>query len=676
MIKKEDITYFAKTNSRGREVEFGIKDDDRLRHVYLIGKTGMGKSTMFENMAVQDINKGNGLCFIDPHGSAIETFLEYIPEHRTKDVVYFCPFDVDNPIAFNVMDNSDLNENNRFLVAQGLLAVFKKIFGEETYSDRMVHILNNTLLALLEYPGSTLLSVTRMLTDPGYEQEVVRNISDPSVKAFWTNEYGNWEDRYKKEANAAILNKLGQFNSNPLIRNIVGQEKNSMNFREIMDDKKILLINLSKGQVGEDNANLLGAMITTKIYLAAMSRADLPKRELAQKPNFYLYIDEFQNVANDSFTDILSEARKYKLSILMAHQYIEQTPDTVRAAIFGNVGTTISFRVGPEDGEVVEKLFAPTFYADDIVNLGRFEIYLSLMINGIGSQPFSANTLPPIKKPDIDFVSEVIESSRKNYATSKSQVEKSIDSWLNKKYQTEKEKKNQEKNNIKWEKKKQSPDWVDRSGNDKIKEGNSQKNDFSKKEGVEKKAQDFKKENAKNDVPKMEKKPNFSFKDSKNFGAINNSEDGNLKNIENKSLKEALMGIKIPGVENAKKTLQETSSEDENSVVEKKELEYQDKTEEKKFSKNSDIKKVSLKSFSKEDGDFKNQSSDFEEKEKRENKKEIFFEKVEEKQKELPRDNFEIKKNILLVNQEDAFKDGEKVYDREWFENNCKDGQG
>jgi hypothetical protein len=218
------------------------------------------------------------------------------------------------------------------------------------------------------------------------------------------------------------LNKLGQFTSNPLIRNIVGQEKNSMNFREIMDNKKILLINLSKGQVGEENANLLGAMITTKIYLAAMSRADLPKAELAKKPNFYLYIDEFQNVVNDSFANILSEARKYKLSLLMAHQYIEQMPETVRAAIFGNVGTTIAFRVGPEDGEVIEKLFSPTFYADDIVNLGRFEIYLSLMIDGIGSQPFSANTLAPIAKPDLDFSTEVIESSRKLYGNSREEV--------------------------------------------------------------------------------------------------------------------------------------------------------------------------------------------------------------------------------------------------------------
>ncbi len=446
VMHKRDITYFAKTNSRGQETEFGIKDEDRLRHIYIIGKTGMGKSTLLENMAVQDIQKGNGLCFIDPHGSAIETFLEYIPEERIKDVVYFAPFDVQNPIAFNVLDNRGLDENTRFLVAQGLLAAFKKVFGEESFSDRMVHILNNSLLALLEYPGATLLSVTRLLTDDGYRDDVVSKITDPSVKAFWVNEYGTWEDRFRKEASAAILNKLGQFNSNPLIRNIVGQAENVMDFREIMDHRKILLVNLSKGQVGEDNANLLGAMLTTKIYLAAMSRADVGKNTLATLPNFYLYIDEFQNVVNDSFASILSEARKYKLSLTMAHQYIEQMPDTVRAAIFGNVGTMITFRVGPEDAEVLEKMFAPVFYADDIVNLGRYEIYLTLMIDGIGSQPFSATTLPPIKKPDIDFVNEVIEYSRKTYGKPKHEVDRKITEWIERKYQSDKQKKKQEKN--------------------------------------------------------------------------------------------------------------------------------------------------------------------------------------------------------------------------------------
>ena len=536
MNQRTDITYFAKTNSRGQETEFGIKDEDRLRHVYLIGKTGMGKSTLFENMAVQDINKGNGLCFIDPHGSTIETFLEYIPESRIKDVVYFCPFDIENPIAFNVMDNSELNEGTRFLVAQGLLAAFKKIFGEESYSDRMVHILNNTLLALLEYPGATLLSVTRMLTDSGYEENVVSNITDPAVKAFWINEYGKWEDRYRKEANAAILNKLGQFTSNPLIRNIIGQKENSMNFREIMDDKKILLINLSKGQVGEDNANLLGAMITTKIYLASMSRADLPKRELAKKPNFYLYIDEFQNVVNDSFANILSEARKYRLSLLMAHQYIEQMPETVRSAIFGNVGTTIAFRVGPEDGEVIEKLFAPTFYADDIVNLGRFEIYLSLMIDGIGSQPFSASTLPPIPKSDIDFTDEVIESSRKLYGNSRDQVSKNILEWIEKEYQSQKQKKKQDKNAAKWEEKKKRPGWVDK------KPDNS--NNMKKKE------------------------PNFSFKNENDFGPI--------KSRNNNMLKKTLSKMNFPkrNQNNPKKEVQKTieqKSLSEKSINPKKE---------------------------------------------------------------------------------------------------------
>ncbi len=447
---KKDITYFAKTNSRGKELEFGIKDDDRLRHIYVIGKTGMGKSTLLENMAIQDIRKGNGLCFIDPHGSAVETFLEYIPEERIKDVIYFAPFDVENPISFNILDSSDLDKTGRYLMAQGLLSAFKKVFGEESFSDRMIHILNNTILALLEYPGATLLSATRILTDDGYREEIISNIKDPSVKAFWINEYNTWDDKFRKEASAAILNKIGQFNSNPLIRNIVGQKRNSINFRKLMDEKKIFLVNLSKGQLGESNGNLLGAMITTKIYLSAMSRANLTKEELKLIPNFYFYIDEFQNIVNDSFSNILSEARKYKLSLTMAHQFIDQMPEEIRSAIFGNVGTIITFRVGPLDAEVLEKLFMPTFYADDIINLGRYEIYLSLMIDGVGSYPFSATTLPPIKKPEKSYINEIINFSRMNYSEKRLIVEREIEEWLNLKFMTAKQKKTKEKNDKKF----------------------------------------------------------------------------------------------------------------------------------------------------------------------------------------------------------------------------------
>ena len=433
MINSErDVTYFGKTNSRGKEVEFGIRNKDRLKHMYIIGKTGMGKSTLLENMAVQDIKKGNGLAFFDPHGSAIETFLDYIPEERIKDVVYFAPFDVDYPIAFNPLENTD--PTKRYLTAQGLMAAFKKIFGEESFSDRMQHMTNNTLLALLEYPGATLLHITRMLSDDAFRDDVIEYITDPSVKAYWTNEFNMWDEKFRREASAAVLNKIGQFTTNPLIRNIIGQEKSTFDFREIIDEGKVLLVNLSKGQIGEDNANLLGAMLTTKLYLAAMSRADKTKAEIDKLPPFYLYIDEFQNLANDSFANILAEARKYKLSLILAHQYMEQMPDIIRAAVFGNIGTMISFQIGAIDAEILEQQFMPIFTAEDFTNLGFTEIYLRMAIDGITSPPFSAITLPPIQKPEINFVDEVIESSRKKYAMDRVIAEKKINDWILKKY--------------------------------------------------------------------------------------------------------------------------------------------------------------------------------------------------------------------------------------------------
>ena len=424
MEDPNQITYFAETDYRNKKTLFGIKADDRTRHVYVIGKTGMGKSTLLENMAAQDIKNGNGVCFIDPHGSAVDTLLDYVPENRIEDVVYFSPSDTKFPVAFNVME--DIGPERRYLVAQGLLSAFKKIWGAETFSDRMEHITSNTLLALLEYPGSTMLSIPRMFVDKIFQKKVVANITDPIVKAFWEQEYASWDDRYRKEAYSAVLNKVGQFTSNPIIRNIVGQQKSSFDFRDIMDNKKILLVNLSIGQIGESNADLLGSMMTTKVYLSAMSRSDSSKDQMKNLPHFYLYIDEFQNLANDSFADILSQARKYKLALTMAHQYVEQMPDTVKAAVFGNVGTMISFRIGPTDAELLEREFAPTFTADDIVNLGFAQIYLRLMINGVGSSPFSAVTLPPIKKQDISFRNEIIDASRKTFAKDKETIEKDI----------------------------------------------------------------------------------------------------------------------------------------------------------------------------------------------------------------------------------------------------------
>jgi len=426
MHKTPGVTYFAETDARNKRVPFGIRTDDRSRHMYLIGKTGMGKSTVLENMTIQDIQNGNGFAFIDPHGKTADLFLEYIPEDRIKDVVYFAPFDTDFPISFNVME--DVGFDKRHLVVNGLMSAFKKIW-VDAWSARMEYILNNTLLALLEYPGSTLIGVNRMFADKDYRKEVVSKVTDTSVRAFWNDEFAKYNDKYAQEATAAIQNKIGQFISNPMVRNIIGQTKSTFDFREIMDEKKIVIINLSKGRMGEANANLLGSMIITKIYLAAMSRADRSEKEMAALPNFYLYVDEFQNFANESFADILSEARKYKLNLTVAHQYIEQMSDEVRAAIFGNVGTMMTFRVGAYDAEVLEKEFSPQFVIEDLVSLGRFQCYLKLMIDGVTSAPFSASTMPPIPKPTISYLKEIIDNSREKYANPRVEVENDIVAW-------------------------------------------------------------------------------------------------------------------------------------------------------------------------------------------------------------------------------------------------------
>lgn len=423
MENDDRTTYFAETDYRNKRTKFGIKAKDRTRHMYVIGKTGMGKSTLLENMAIQDIQNGEGLAFIDPHGGTAEKLLDYIPEHRIKDVVYLAPFDLEYPIAFNILE--DPGPDRRHLVVNGLMSTFEKIW-EDAWSARMAYILQNTLYALLEYPGATLLGVNRMLTDKVFRKQVVDNVTDTQVKSFWVDEFAKYTDRYAAEATPAIQNKIGQFLSNPLIRNMVGQSHSTFDMRKLMDEKKILIVNLSKGRVGEGNANLLGGMLITRIYLAAMSRADLPAERLQALPNFYFYVDEFQSFANKTFADILSEARKYKLALTIAHQYVEQMEEEVKEAVFGNVGSMIVFRVGATDAEAFEKEFAPAFTMEDIVNLGFAQIYLRLMINGIGSKPFSAVGLMPASAPTQSFKDQVIESSRSIFANPRANAEEEI----------------------------------------------------------------------------------------------------------------------------------------------------------------------------------------------------------------------------------------------------------
>ena len=428
MSEQQKVTYIGKVDFRSKELTFGIKEKDRTKHTYVIGKSGMGKSTLIENLAIQDINNGEGLCVLDPHGAMAEKLLDHIPESRIKDVVYFAPFDGEYPIGLNMLEK--VSADKRYLVANGLMSAFKKIFidgdGKGTFSARMEYVLNYVILALLENDNQTLLGINRMLFDKEYRKKIVANVTDPTVKDFWVNEYTNYTEKTTQELAPAIQNKIGQFVSNPLIRNIIGQQKTSFDIRNLMDTKKILIVNLSKGKVGEGNANLLGSLLVTKIYLAAMSRADIDPYEAEKLPPFYFYVDEFQNFANESFASILSEARKYKLALTVAHQYIDQMTDDVKSAVFGNVGTMISFRVGATDAEVLEKEFAPTFILDDFVNLSAYQIYIRLMIDNQGSSPFSARTLDPIQQPAHSYAQAVIAYSRATYAKPRFVVEDEI----------------------------------------------------------------------------------------------------------------------------------------------------------------------------------------------------------------------------------------------------------
>jgi hypothetical protein len=419
----ENINFFAETTFRNQKKRFGIKTDDRRRHMYFIGKTGMGKTAAMENMAIQDIKDGKGIGFVDPHGEAAEGLLEHVPSSRINDVIYFNPSDVDFPVAFNIMEKVGLE--HRHLVASGLMGVFKKIW-PDVWSARMEYILNNCILALLEYPGSTLLGVNRMLADPDYRKKIVDKVTDPVIKSFWVQEFARYNQRYEIEATAAIQNKIGQFISNPLIRNIIGQVNSSIDMRKVMDEKKILILNLSKGKIGEDNSRLLGALLITKLQLAAMSRVDIPEEK---RQDFFLYVDEFQNFATESFTNILSEARKYRLSLILGHQYISQMEETVRDAVFGNMGTIVSFRVGAEDAEFLEKEFAPEFNANDLVNLAKYNVYLKLMIDGVTSSAFYAKTLLPFAKLENSNREKIVKISRERYNVSREIIEEKISKW-------------------------------------------------------------------------------------------------------------------------------------------------------------------------------------------------------------------------------------------------------
>jgi hypothetical protein len=425
---RPDICYFGNVSDRGVSKNFGILQDDRRRHMYILGKSGMGKSTLLENMILQDIYNGHGVCFLDPHGDSAAYILDRIPSFRQNDVIYVNPSDTDFPIGLNMLENNRGEE--AFLIASGMMAVFSRIWAG-MWSSRMEYILNNTLLALLETPGNTLLAVVRLLTDNDFRKKIVGNVTDPLVKNFWNKEFAGFNDKYRTEAIAPILNKIGQFFSTDLVRNILGQSKSTIDMRDIMDNRKIFIVNLSKGRLGEDNSNLLGSLIVTKLQLAAMSRVDMPE---SVRADFYLYVDEFQNFTSDSFATILSEARKYRLNLILAHQYISQLTESgnekIRNAIFGNVGTMVSFRVGSDDGAVLEKEFEPVFQSQQLINLNARQVALKMSIGGKPCMPFIASTLPPIFADLGGRMETVVAISRERNTRPKAEVKEKINRWL------------------------------------------------------------------------------------------------------------------------------------------------------------------------------------------------------------------------------------------------------
>ena len=418
---RPEVPVFGVARFRGHEERFGILPDDRRRHILLQGKTGMGKTTLLQQLLGADIHAGQGVGLIDPHGDLADAVLARIPSHRTNDVVLFDVSDTNHPLAFNVLQCRQPGE--RPLVASGVLSAFKKLYGD-SWGPRLEHILRNCLLTLLEVPGTSLLSVLRILNDTTYRKSVLGRISDPVVRAFWEHEFAAWPAKFQAEAIAPIQNKVGHFISQPLLRNILGQARSTLDLRRVLDQGQILIVNLSKGKIGDDASALLGALLVTSLQLAAMSRADLPE---PQRRDFHLFVDEFQNFATDSFATILSEARKYRLSLTLANQYLSQMDEATLNAVFGNVGTLVCFQVGAQDATVLAEQLGAEVQAADLLRLPRYRAYLRLLIDGQPSRPFSMLTLPPqLVKTDFHRPLTIRRYSRQRYGRPLAQVEREI----------------------------------------------------------------------------------------------------------------------------------------------------------------------------------------------------------------------------------------------------------
>lgn len=423
MASDEHIAHIGTRLAWGYERFFGMRASDRRSHLYCLGKTGTGKTTLLRNLIVQDLAAGHGLGLIDPHGDLAQTVLDLIPRSRTEDVVYFDPADTEYPIAFNPLDS--LPAHLRHLVASGVVSAFKNVW-HESWGPRTEYILYAAVAALLECQAATLLGIQRMLSDERYRDWVVRQVKDPLVRSFWVREFGSYDSRFMHEAVAPIQNKVGQLLMSPLLRNILGQVKSRIDARFMMDNRRILIADLSKGRIGEDKSNLLGSLLVTQFQLAAMSRADMPESE---RKDFFLVIDEFQNFATDSFASILSEARKYRLCLTLSHQYAAQLRDEVRDAVFGNVGSIVAFRVGQADAFALEREFDGVYPASHFTELGNHEVCSRLLVDGEQRQPFMGKTLRPLGIHH-GRRETIIRRSRQKYATRRDVVEDKIRRWM------------------------------------------------------------------------------------------------------------------------------------------------------------------------------------------------------------------------------------------------------
>lgn len=407
----------------GQTMPLALSRNDRRQHLYVLGKSGTGKTTLLHNLMVQDIEAGHGLAFIDPHGDESRNLLDYIPSHRIRDVVYFNPADTEYPIGFNLLGS--VPPENRHLVASGVVSAFKSIW-RDSWGVRLEYILYAAVAALLECENVSLLGLQRMLSDAKYRAWVVRQVKDPIVRAFWVNEFENYNERFLQEAIAPIQNKIGSLLMSPHLRNVLGQVRSTIDARFMMDNKRIFIADLSKGKLGADKSSLIGALLITQFQLAAMSRADVPEHE---RQDFFLHIDEFQSFATDSFVSILSEARKYRLCLTLSHQYIEQLKPETRDAVFGNVGSIVSFRVGQRDAEILEREFGGAYTADQFTRLSNYEICVKMLKNGEWSEPFLGKTASPIGKYHKRSQT-ILRQSRERFATRQSIVEAKIRKWL------------------------------------------------------------------------------------------------------------------------------------------------------------------------------------------------------------------------------------------------------